>query len=269
MKMNFVNQGIIQLALNKNNMIKEIPMLFSTPMVIAAYNEKKTETRRTRGLEYINEVPDDWKFSNIEVDPREEFGDPDHEEPAMKTLKGLYAVFYDDERAQFVKCPYGKPGDLIWIRETFHKVSPSFKNTYTGQPYAYKADFEPLPNKDIPKEDRFRWKPSIHMPKIAARIWLEIIDIKIERLNDISEESAVSEGVENVIATKEVFGCRAHGKRLFRNYERADNSLKNYPNNGFDSAKVSFETLWESINGIESRILNPWVWVIKFKKIKK
>ena len=98
------------------------------------------------------------------------------------------------------------------------------------------------------------WKPSIHMPKAAARIWLEITEIKIERLKNISEEDAKAEGVEII----------ADG---FKNYAKVPKIISTLQ--CFDKAYYSFLSLWESINGYESSELNPWVWVITFKKVEK
>jgi hypothetical protein len=97
-----------------------------------------------------------------------------------------------------------------------------------------------------------KWKPSIHMPKAAARIWLQVESIAVERLRDITEEDAIAEGVnlaEGLIK----------GEMLWKDYEHDLNNLSN--------PKSSFKTLWRSINGAESWEANPWVWVVRFKVV--
>ena len=204
--------------------MKFIPILFSTPMVQAILKGRKTMTRRKIKLYKADEYPlrqtSQWMQENN-------------------------------------TCPYGKVGDVLWVRETF------CLNVFENNPYLYKADDNDGEN------DYLRWKPSLFMPKAACRIFLVITDIRVERLQHISKEDAKKEGIEFTIADKEKFRCRATGMKLYRDYERKDNSLTNYPCNGFENAIVSFETLWQSINGKESWEANPWVWVIVFERIEK
>jgi len=209
-------------------MQKEIPILFSTPMVQAIIDGRKTETRRVMKpqpllLVYKNTLcVDSWNN---------------------------YASDIEDDYKTY-KCPYGKPGDVLWVRESFNRDYP------TKQIY-FKASWETLPEwlKEVANEHGFgalEWKPSIHMPKAAARIWLQVEEIRVERLQDITEESAIAEGIID--------------------YE--DGTYKNYftqkglrEQDGVDCilAKGSFQSLWCSINGLESWDANPWVWVVKFK----
>lgn len=140
-------------------------------------------------------------------------------------------------------CPYGEIGDVLWVRETF-SINNLFAN---GIKYTYKADL----SEDV---NLLKWKPSIFMPKEACRIWLQIADIKTERLQDISEEDAIKEGVEKLIK----FGQPAGYKDYL-----------NVPEIGFTTAKESFRTLWISINGEESWNQNPWVWCVSFKRLAK
>jgi hypothetical protein len=119
----------------------------------------------------------------------------------------------------------GKPGDRLWVRETFriYKVGASECAAYRAT-----ADLDDL--------DYFRWKPSIHMPRWASRILLEIVDIRVERLNDISPAD-----------------CRAEGM------PKDNNDI---------GVRYSFGVLWKSINGADSWAKNPWVWVVVFKKLE-
>lgn len=136
-------------------------------------------------------------------------------------------------------CPYGKVGDVLWVREK-HLVNPNDKVEFVYPDY-------------MPDGLAMRWKPSIHMKKDYARLWLEITSIKIEKLNDITDEDAVKEGV--------LLGEAADGEKLYKDY--------NYNFFVFDSPWVSFKTLWESINGEDSWDLNPWVWRVEFKVLSK
>jgi len=212
-------------------MQKQRPILYSTPMVIAVQREvdPKTQTRRTKGLEKINEKP--------LVNYRYDGYDSENDVHFMEEIR--------IERYQQVKCPYGKVGDLLWVRESFYKHSQN------GNLFYYAADYV---NNEAWIHTSWKKKPSIHMPKAAARIWLQISDIKIERLKDISEQDAIAEGVERI----------ADG---FKNYAKLPKLISTLQ--CFDTAYVSFLSLWESINGYESSELNPWVWVITFKRVAK
>lgn len=132
-----------------------------------------------------------------------------------------------------LQCPYGKVGDILWVRETF--LESGFKGNYV-----YKADGI------LPLTDKEKWKPSIFMPRAACRIVLEITGIRVERLQSISKCDAINEGI-----TPEVTG---------------DDLYENYAKVGYRwiKAKESYQSLWESINGPGSWEANPWVWVIEF-----
>ena len=140
-----------------------------------------------------------------------------------------------------VNCPYGQTGDVLWVRETFGTGKGSGKTYYK----ANAGDFNMLVDK---------WKPSIFMPKDAARIWLRITSIRVERLHDISEKDAILEGVEKEFSI------------LFNEWR-----FKDYYNVKSDwrSAVSSFQSLWANINGINSWNSNPFVWVIEFERIEK
>lgn len=165
---------------------KEIPMLFSTDMVSALLNGSKTETRRDKNLKVVNEYPYDWVIQSNEYDG--------------KNLK-LHVYNIIDKTIKIIKCPYGKPGDLIWVKETFCWIN----NEKLGEEsyYDYKADTGDKypgdwPSDMKPEDVPCKWKSSIFMPKAAARIWLEITDITLQRLFDITEESALNEGIERL-----------------------------------------------------------------------
>jgi hypothetical protein len=206
-------------------------------MVQAELDDRKTMTRRSTDLESINERPNDWEFVRFE-----------------DNAKGsINAVFKRKESILHtsIPCRYGRPGDLLWVRESW---APARNQVL------YKA------NERYGNYEWQKWKPSIHMPKSAARIWLQVESVRVERLQDISEEDAKAEGVKSAhcdsnencpsLLCKEK--CSAIGD--WWNY-RASNG------EGFPafSARSSFESLWESINGTESWKANPWVWVVSFK----
>ena len=136
------------------------------------------------------------------------------------------------------KCPYGAAETKLWVRE-------AWAQTLSGD-YIYKANYcEEHP----PMGLRGNWKPSIHMPKEAARIFLEISEIRVERLHDISECDSLAEGIDY---------------KDYGDYQR----YFDYQNHLFSFASLiwSFRSLWKSINGEESWDSNPWVWVVSFEK---
>lgn len=211
---------------------KERPILFSAPMVRAILEGQKTQTRRV-----IKSVAG--------MGPVTEFQPSDT--PGYDFIMRDKRMIWNDlglvELRQ--RCPYGGFGDRLWVRESwrveecFDNISPS--KLPKGEIIArhYEADgarvfwkYEHLP--------AGRLRPSIHMPRWASRIDLQIAGIRIERLQDISDEDAEAEGVD-----------------FFRHYPDADETL---------SASQLFMCLWMAINGDESWKLNPWVWVVNFKR---
>ncbi|AWL29364.1 hypothetical protein DJ533_12680 [Acinetobacter defluvii] len=221
--------------------MKERPILFSAPMVTAILESRKTQTRRV-----INPQPE-GKTLQSNLDGKW----------LSKKFNGLLLPKIEDLP---IHCPYGKIGDHLWVRETWSTV-----NLYGEIALAYKADCEVtrvvenesfqdedgLINYDDPRLEKYsfaawaddllegkegNWKPSIHMPRWASRILLEITNIRVERLQDISESDCLKEGV---------------GSPILR-----------------DCKKPKFMQLWEAINGADSWAANPWVWVVEFKVVK-
>lgn len=227
--------------------MKESPILMNTEMVKATIAETKTESRRMNGLETFNAYPDQWTLKQY----------------IAGNGLGFQAFFVDntgdDERQWGAKFPYGLPGDLIYVRETFldNEIFPC--SDYNEDPenearYLFKADCSPEEQKQV------MWTPSIHMPKEAARIWLQITHVRVERLQDICPIDAIQEGIEELTPWPE-----APDRRRFKLYDW-DGDVKTAAS--FDPI-MSFYTLWISIYGQKSVLQNPWVWVIKFKKVKK
>lgn len=143
-------------------------------------------------------------------------------------------------------CPYGQPGDRIWVRETYRVhgkatdvatlvYRASVRNSWTEQTHRVPVE---VCNKPVSE----KWTPSIHMPRWASRILLEITDVRVERLHDMSEADAKAEGASP--ATYKITPPEA----VYR---------------------VGFGDIWRSIYGQENWLSNPWVWVIEFKRIQE
>lgn len=156
-------------------------------------------------------------------------------------------------------CPYGKVGDVLWVRESYLNF-----NSIDEEPnYVYKAS-----NQNFQLASGEHWKPSIHMPKAACRIWLEIVSVKVERLQDISEEDAKAEGIDFEIFNEE------DNTFVYENYLKGKNFYSfseyqwNFGKETHSAPVASYCSLWESIHGDGSWNNNPWVWVVEFKQIE-
>lgn len=146
--------------------------------------------------------------------------------------------------------PKWRVGDRLWVRETFAWVDQG-----DDSGWVYRAT-----DPDWETTEGWRWKPSLFMPRAASRILLEITSIRAEKLNDISEEDAMAEGVESWIEERQ--------KSRPTHYKVYYQDTPNDPAFYSSTAKCSFETLWQSINGPDSCNENPHVWAIGFKRIK-
>lgn len=187
--------------------MKERPILFSGPMVRAILNGRKTQTRRVCKLNAAGRVQ----------------------------LRGRNWHIYDP--ASINACPYGLPGDRLWVRETFQPARGG---------YRYRADHPGLTTLRP-------WKPSIFMPRAASRITLEIVKVRIERLVDISENDAMAEGWS--------LGPLGYSDAV---------ELRGWPlePETIDTAREWYQKLWDSINGDKHPwASNPWVWVVEFKNV--
>ena len=154
---------------------------------------------------------------------------------------------------------FGMPGDRLWARETFAMFAAN--HIINGQRFAYKASMTP-DSEEIRQEYircgfPYQWHPSIHMPRTAARIILEITDVKVERLQSISGTDAVREGIERIKYNGE--GIKYNGYKCYTD-----------PSSPFPMVDpvASFGSLWQSIYGPDSWQSNPWVWAISFKRIQ-
>lgn len=211
--------------------VKERPILFSGPMVRAILAGQKTQTRRsikpqpTKPLEahvlFSTEAKNtgSWKFATDEYDPR-----PEH-----------------------IHCPYGHPGDRLWVRETLEAVvDTKFDESETMPIARYAADCSHIWTPG-PRREPWIWKnralPSIHMPRRLCRIILEITGVRAERLKSMPYDDAAKEG----FADSEVLTSCATSE--------------------FNTAHRNFALLWDKLNGPGAYDLNPWVWVVSFKRI--
>ena len=206
----------------------EKPILFSTPMVQAILDGRKTQTRRE--IKQANGWDHNWRPTLIKEEHID--GIPRYE----MRCGTQYSL-------PWFKCPYGQPGDVLWVRESYSKDYFDFN----GGNHAYKADWNKT---DAEYVSEPKWKPSIHMPKAACRLFLRITNVRVERLQNISEEDAIAEGIG-----KDNAGW-------WKDYTHPDSA-------GYMVAKNSFRSLWHSINGEQSWNDNPWVWVVEFEQIKK
>ena len=187
--------------------MKERPILFSAPMVRALLAGTKTQTRRAlRNGTW-------WT--------------PEHGVIRMAPA-GLACT-----GCAHVACPYGVPGDRLWVRETWRITGASPEDTldmFDRGDVQYRADG------DQSYIDKYR--PSIHMPRRFSRITLEVTGVRVERLQDISRGDAMAEGCP--------FQNMAHG----------------------DDPRVWYEDLWRDLHGADSWDANPWAWVVEFKRLE-
>jgi hypothetical protein len=211
--------------------MKSRPILFSAPMVRALLDGSKTQTRR------VAKLTDAAHIKEIGGHRRWHPADPD----------------------VVAASPYGQVGDQLWVREAFRttkkndSIKPSCLPVASSQntlaiPFWYDADIAGKSDHLIPENLRAgKYRPGIFMPRAASRITLEVTSVRVERLQDISEADALAEGIIQL----------PDG-----GYSVAD--TRHYS----DSPDESYASLWESLNGAGSWDLNPWVWVIEFKKVK-
>jgi len=180
---------------------------------------EKTMTRRTRGLNEINKHPDLWEWFGYDNSGRYSFRSPR----------------FNWHEILNIRCPYGRVGDRLWVKETFkvHQRSPDV--------VWYRADFQPFGRLSQEQAKSQWWRPARFMPRWASRITLEITGIRVERLQEITSEDCKLEGIP-------------------------PHQMGNVIQEGYPVQKA-FANLWDSINAKRgySWEKNPWVWVIEFK----
>lgn len=225
--------------------MKERPILFSTSMVQAERAGRKDVTRRTTGLDVVTQNPDKWKVYYIG-----EYWKP--EKGKAEDTTWVMFKHVDTEETVAIKCRYGKPGDILWVRETFSVLH--YEGVDERPVYLYRADPENEALNGI-------WKPNIFMPREACRLKLEVVSIRPERLHDITEEDAIREGIEPLNESSAQLAV--HGQ-LYKYYTEHREGIFGTGLRPIES----YMTLWESINGKESLDDNPWCWRIEFKRIE-
>ena len=188
--------------------MKERPILFNGDMVRAILSSTKTQTRRVAKPSKDRELGCDL---------------------AVCELAG------EVNGGDYTNSPYGQPGDRLWVRETWNRTNPGGAEGV----YYHRADTHfPASIGGGPIWTDTAWRPSIHMPRAACRLELEITAVRVERLQSITVGDAIAEGCPG----------GEHGDRY--------------------AAVEQYRALWESINGAGSWSTNPWVWVIEFKRLE-
>ena len=209
------------------------PILFNTEMVRAILDGRKSCTRRL-----VKPQPDEKHTYPLGfvIDSTE------------KKYVGCFGFGIDEYGGsiQYVKPPYGyAPGDILYVRETWHKYTKRIgkgEGCYLAELYGYKAS---VANSEDANEP---WKPSIHMPKEAARIWIRVTDVRVERLQEMTGQDVLKEGLNSHVHPQaSYFDCNQ--REMF---EKLWNSTIKKP----DLARYS----WDA---------NPWVWVVEFERCEK
>ena len=241
--------------------MRERPILFNAEMVRAILDGRKTQTRRPVKPQPDMEIdgekcPDGsggWSWSPVW---------PKGHKWAGRTLG-------------WTGCPLGKPSDRLWVREAWQEFfddemmplrprgprgrlgSPSWPDRFSH--VFYRAD-GPVPVQ--PPLGRANWRPSIHMPRWAARIILEITNVRVERLQDISEADAMAEGCAFESGWEESCGEGYASGGGFLDYGSKDDAYS------CRTAIGSYRTLWDSLYGPLAWDANPWVWVGEFRRVE-
>jgi hypothetical protein len=252
--------------------MKERPILFSAPMVRVLLDGSKTQTRRVMKPQ-PEPTPDDYPGPAGHWWPCHAVQSMVHVEQELRNDSEQWGGF------AATCCPHGGVGERLWVRETWGVVSndwdddgrlidwvpdrpateidemPFGQGYYSGHViYAADGDYEWAGDDDGGGEPRSAWHPSIHMPRAACRILLEIVSVRVERLQDISEGDCLAEGIRAI---------RHEGDGTYYHYDHTHAD----PGNWCD-ADTAYQQLWESINGAGSWDANPWVWVLEFKRVQ-
>lgn len=233
--------------------MKERPILFNSPMVRAILEGRKGQTRRV-----VKPQPAcDGIISDGPIHGPEMYEPVAYDRHGEMIPGAEIFGIYDDSGEWGVKCPYGRLGDRLWVRETwsahfmYNDVKPSEIYHEDGDSLWCHATSDESPVRGSCHGDqRGKWRPSIFMPRWASRILLEITGIRVERLNDISRADAENEGLS----------MWPHKGDYAWGYDGGHEA-------GHGSPTGAFMALWGSINGADSWKANPWVWVVKFKRI--
>lgn len=254
--------------------MKQRPIIFNTDMVRALLDGRKTQTRRPVSKAVEENIRlhagEDGSDESSEVEfIYAKHSDDDGEAQPEEWL--CYLQEYPEEGVIAIgQCPFGQPGDQLWVRETFLPDPNSQDDAWDDHHISYFSWSGCGSSiRDVPSALRspdnciykaswvgtdLLWKPSIHMPRWASRITLEITNIRVERVQDITEADAIAEGLNRV----------SHGPEgTFYSWQR------NYPHpQNYCHSDDAYQDLWCSIYGPEAWDRNEWVWVIEFKRIE-
>jgi hypothetical protein len=233
------------------------PILFSAEMVRAILDGRKTQTRRKMSVQ-------PWPDALVTVEHYHPTVIDRHGD--MQPGKEIFGAHWDDGE-HGLRCPYGPPGDTLWVRETWAPLPGSVVLNVAF----YRADTKAAP-------DDVRWRPSIHMPRWASRITLEVKGVRVERLQDISEDDARAEGCK----ARPSPGPWWQGYRDFGDGELIHQQAigetapdwmiepKKMPATPWldRSARDGFRSIWMGLHGPGAWEANPWVWVVSFERVK-
>jgi hypothetical protein len=214
------------------------PILFSAPMIRALIDSRKTQTRRIMKPQPQKNF-DGWDWGWLV--------------PGKNVTPGTAITWRDDHDPspafRHWYCPYGRAGDLLWVREAFIHGHPYDGSHFGKEKIWYRADndLDEWQGEDGEMTEHIPWKPSIHMPRAFSRLTLEITNVRTQRLQDITPEDAIAEGL-----------------RIF-DYKGLPAYAWKEDGNGHGSPKGAFWALWDHVNGPESWKENPWIWALTFK----
>lgn len=227
--------------------MKERPIIFSAPIVRAILDGRKTQTRRV----VKPQPPDGWFAPEEGIAWRgEEAGFCGRQRVQVMGSNGEADVDVEVIAFPVQRCPYGVPGDRLWVREAWR--------VFGGREYEYQQGRETViyrEGAELVDSVQGPWRPSIHMPRWASRITLEIVAVRVERLQEITEADAIAEGVES----DDYLDRQEH----FDSVAPPGSSGRPHP-------VTEFARLWDSINAKRAPWeSNPWAWVIEFRVIER
>ena len=222
--------------------MSEHPILFTGPMVRAILDGSKTMTRDTKGLKIINSTAVNFYHPTRQKDTL----------GYTPSMGYLWQGFNQGGSDVFVKSPYGKPGDTLWVKETFQT------DTYPTGPLSSDERTIIIYCADVQYPKRDMWRSSILMPRWASRIQLRVTEIRVERIQDITEEDAIKEGI--------ITWNKGPLAPLYFTDKKHVESC----DLGHDTPRKAFRDLWDSIYAKRGRgwDVNPWVWCISFERSK-
>jgi hypothetical protein len=205
--------------------VKERPILFSAPMIRAILAGTKTQTRRIVKYDITG--------------PNPPTGIYDWHDPRTREWKGAHGAPQPFNLCNASRlCPYGQPGDRLWVRETWGVLYEQYIDDLAHEPTFWKADYSA---EDLREQILPRWRPSIHMPRARSRITLELTDVRVERLAAITPGDCLAEGIPP-------------------NTDGPSNP---------DGLRAQFAELWDGINSKDDQRFawNPWVWALCFRRL--